>query len=570
MQWRRWALVAVVVLLGVWVVVALATAVRAGLDLREGRRAAKLARHQDVVAVAEGRVLGQLAHSRSRFRSAHGRLGSPVLAPIRVLPYFGRQLDSVHTLSAAGADVAGVGIDSVQRARSILALPHQTGPDRVAQLRALSALATQTQARLTPVRFGPSHNLVGPVARGHDEIVKEVDDVRAGLNRAAAGATAVADLLTGPRNYIVFAANNAEMRAGSGMFLSIGTLVTGGGDLHMTGTSSVADVPVPPGVPIPDADYNARWGWLMPQTEWRNLMLSPRLEASATLASSMWTAAGRPPVDGVVTLDPVALQAILQATGPVTVNGRSVGAKKVIPELLHDQYVRFNSPDQRQRREELSVIATEAVAALQSGAWSPARLAQGLAEAGRGRHILAWSTRPAEESAWSAAGIGGALRPDSLAVSVINRGGNKLDQYLHVRSDLGFQHTGARTTGVLRVTVTNASPTGDPSYIAGPNAPGLEEGEYLGIVAVNLPGPASNGRIDGVSQLVVAGGDGPTRVVGTFVQLPRGQQKTVVVRFELPVDHGELHVEPAARVPAMQWNAGGQRWTDKGARTVAF
>jgi len=524
------------------------------------------------VAVAEGRALGQLTAARRQFQHAHTELSSPVLAPVGVLPYFGRQLNSVRTLASAAADVAGVGVDSVGEARKTLALPHGTGPQRIAQLRALAVLAADTEKRLAPVKFGPSHNLVGPVAHGHDEIVNDVIDVRAGLKRAAAGATAAADLLGGPRNYLVFAANNAEMRAGSGMFLSVGSLVTGGGDLHMAGTSAVTDVPVPPGVPITDADYNARWGWLNPQTEWRNLMLSPRLDASGTLASAMWSAAGRAPVDGVVVLDPVALRAILQATGPVTANGRSVDADNVIPELLHDQYVRFNDPDPRQRHEELSVIATEAVDALQSGAWSPSRLASGLADAGRGRHVLAWSTRPEEEAAWTAAGIGGSLRPDSLAVSVLNRGANKLDQYLHVKTNLRFERSGGHTTGVLRVTVSNTSPSGDPQYIAGPNpgVGGLKEGEYLGIVAVNLPGPASNGRIDGVNQLVVAGADGPTRVVGTFVQLARGEQKTVVVRFELPVAHGALHVEPAARVPAMEWSAEDQHWTDSGARMVSF
>ena len=95
------------------------------------------------------------------------------------------------------------------------------------------------------------------------------------------------------------------------------------------------------------------------------------------------------------------MRAILQATGPVTANGRSVDADNVIPELLHDQYVRFNNPDPRQRHEELSVIATEAVDALQSGAWSPSRLASGLADAGR-----VWI--PGESSdRWHAAAGGG-------------------------------------------------------------------------------------------------------------------------------------------------------------------
>src|SRR5207244_8808773 len=143
---------------------------------------------------------------------------------------------------------------------------------------------------------------------------------------------AVASLLTGPRTYLVLAANNAEMRAGSGMFLSIGELTTSAGSLRLTGMSSVTEVPIPPGVPV-EGDLASRWGFIDPAADWRDLMLSPRFDASAQLATRMWAAAGRGPVDGVLVLDPVALSGILQATGPVQVGPRPIGRFRVVPEL---------------------------------------------------------------------------------------------------------------------------------------------------------------------------------------------------------------------------------------------
>jgi hypothetical protein len=98
----------------------------------------------------------------------------------------------------------------------------------------------------------------------------------------------------------------------------------------------------------------------------------------------------------------------------------------------------------------------------------------------------------------------------------------------------------------------------------------VDEGDYVGIVTVNLPGVASRGRFDGVSQLVVAGADGPTRVIGAQVRLARGEQRTLVARFDLPSAHGSLRIETAARSPAEEWSWIGGRWRDDGARTVSW
>src|SRR5213078_1141608 len=70
------------------------------------------------------------------------------------------------------------------------------------------------------------------------------------------------------------------------------------------------------GVPI-SGDLAARWGWLHPGREWRNLGLSPDFPVTAEVASRMWAAKGNPAVDGVIAVDVVALKEILAAIGPV-------------------------------------------------------------------------------------------------------------------------------------------------------------------------------------------------------------------------------------------------------------
>ena len=123
--------------------------------------------------------------------------------------------------------------------------------------------------------------------------------------------------------------------------------------------------------------------------------------------------------------------------------------------------------------------------------------------------------------------------------AVINRGANKLDPYISVQSDLALTTQGTRTLGTLTVHVHNTTPPGQSQFIAGPY-PGLGTvyGEYLGLLAVNLPGYASEPHIDGNPPLDALGAEGPTWVIATPVDVKAGQAQQVVVRFTLPQGTG--------------------------------
>ena len=76
-------------------------------------------------------------------------------------------------------------------------------------------------------------------------------------------------------------------------------------------------------------------------------------------------------------------------------------------------------------------------------------------------------------------GVAGALTSDSLFVGVLNRGGNKLDQFLRVNADLSLTREKSTVHAVLRLELRNTARQGEPSYIAGPNrfsgvGPGVE------------------------------------------------------------------------------------------------
>ncbi len=574
--WRRVLRPATLVLvaLAVWLVVVALVLLWARNDATEGLAMVEAAQDRSSPEdLLEGRATEPLVKARTSFQSSSRLMGSPVLAPLRVLPVVGRQLRSGRALTQAAAEISGIGVDVVGEAKQSLSKPHASGPERIVLMRDLSRLSAGAEARLRSVELGPERALVGPLASKRRELEEKLTDARTGLRDSGTALEGLAGLLEGPRRYLVLAANNSEMRSGSGMFLSAGELQTANGDLSLSEFRPTGELTVPPEVapPIEDGDLAARWGSLIPNREWRNLGLTARFPANAALASRMWTAVGGRPVDGVLALDPITLRGVLRATGPVRVDDKTVSAENVDDLLLHDQYAGIESVTDVQtgRREQLGEIAKSALEALQQRDWDLGGLAAGLADAARGRHLLAWSSRPAEQRAWSAAKVDGTLGANSLVVSVLNRGGNKLDRFLDVEAKLRFERKEDTNSATLEVLLQNTTPDGEPGYVAGPYpGTGVGAGDYVGLLSVNVPAKADAVTVEGRETFAAAGPDGPTKVVAVPVTVRKGSAQSVVVRFRLPPDHPALRVEPSARVPATRWTTPGASFDSEAVREI--
>jgi len=505
------------------------------------------------------------------FHSADDLLHSPLVAPLDILPVIGRQLRSVQDLSAASGQVARIGIHAIDQAHSVLQSSNTNGTDRVAELRKLAALAGTTDRALARINTGPRQGLVSPLASKYDTFLRDLTTVRTRLQHASGVATTMADILQGPQTYLLLMANNAEMRAGSGTFLEVGALTSSDGHLHLGNVNQTVDIPVPAGKVTASGDLEARWGWLKPGQDWRNLGLTPQFDANAPLAARMWEAETGQHVDGVIAVDVEALHQILEVTGPVTLSdGTQVSADNVLQLLTHDQYKGLvDQPTAAQaraeagREDQLGSLAQAALYAMENESLDLKSLSNAMTSATQGRHLLMWSEQPGAESDWVKAGVAGRLEPDSVMAAVINRGGNKLDQYLSVTTDLSLKTEGKRTTGTLTVHLHNSTPPGQSQFIAGPY-PGIGTvyGEYLGVLAVNLPGYASLPHIDGNPPLDAVGAEGPTWVIATPVEVKAGHDQQVVVRFTLPLASGEINVLPTARLTPVTWHYRGTTQTD--------
>jgi len=181
----------------------------------------------DPTALTASSTRSSLDRASAQFASAHADLSHPWMAPATWLPVLGRQLRSARSLSSAAQQVSIIGSGFLGHVHDVLDLPHGAGPQRVHSLQRLSVLSLATARQLSAIDTGPDQALVAPLARKRNQFVRQLDDARSRLVKAAGVSAVTATILQGPQNYLVLAGNNAEMRAGSGAFLEIGTAATG-------------------------------------------------------------------------------------------------------------------------------------------------------------------------------------------------------------------------------------------------------------------------------------------------------------------------------------------------------
>jgi hypothetical protein len=538
-----------------------------GLDQLDGMSGSSAAEVVDRVvdgdeAGLDSDVVADLRASAEHFETASSKAGSPWLVPFEHVPVLGRQLRSVQSLGAAAATVSSSAADAFEEVDTALEGPFPDAAARVAAVRSVGDSLQQLRERVDRVDLGPLEGLVGPLASARDRFSDELATLQGALDEAAPAALGTATFLEGPSSYLFFAANNAEMRAGSGMYLQAGTLGIDRGTFSFSPLEATEDMVLAQPGAVLDPDVAANWAWVSPDREFRNVNVTPRFEESARMASEMWASSGRGGVDGVMVADVYALKFLLRAVGPVEVPGEDgaaamvVTADDVVQQLLLDQYA-DQDDDRAARRESLGRVATAVLDALNTSEVPPLELLRAIDRAVSGRHLLLWSADPAQESAFEAIGADGKLHGDDLAVGLLNRGGNKLDQF--VTSTVRVEPVGPpaddRQAYRMVVTLTNAAPEGLPTYVSGPHPRSTQpEGTWEGVVAVTLPAPA--GAMATAAPLVVFGNDGPSRVVGMQVAVTRGATAELELTFDLPLEATTVELMASARPNPSQWQIG--------------
>ncbi|HVM06438.1 MAG TPA: DUF4012 domain-containing protein [Acidimicrobiales bacterium] len=446
----------------------------------------------------------------------------------------------------AGADAAGI---RVQAGRLDL--------DRVkaveAPLAALAATLGREHARVGAAR---SPWLLPPLANAVDRTEARLASAHRDADRAAGAAQLASALLGGhgPRRWFLAVQNPAEARAAGGIIGNYGVLVAENGRLRIERfgrTSELNDAAsaAEPTLEGP-ADFRARYARFAPERVWQNVTMSPHFPSVAEAAEGLYRRQGGGVVDGVVSVDPAGLAALLALTGPVAVPGwpEPLSAANAVSVLLHDHYLRFEG-DERVR---FLGIAAEAVWSRLAAADMPPMpvVVSGLAPAVAGKHILLHSTRPAEQRALSRLGAAGALQPvrsDAFGLVTQNAGANKVDWFLRrsISYRARFDPTSGQMDAVADIHLENRAPaSGLPAYVlggpgAGPGPPG-DNRVYL---SVYTPLRARAATADGQVVPLEVGRERGRNVYSAYVTVPPGATLAVRITLEGEVAPGPYRLD---------------------------
>lgn len=553
----RWLVRGAVGLALAWVLGVLVLGSLGALRARQGaERVRDLDLALDVGEVLDSDLDARLAAAEEDFGAADRLLANPLLAPVKVLPVAGRQLRSAAALAGTAEDVLGASTSALGVLRAEVADGAPVGAARVASIDRLRTELRSVRSVLDAVDLGPADALVAPLHDARAEVVGKLTDARTRIRDALTVSDGVRGLLAGPSRYLVLAANNAEMRVGSAMVLSVGTVDVVDGRIRVAeGFEPAGEVVLPEPVPLP-ADLAQLWGWSTMGADFRSLGLSARFPRNAELAAQMWRSLGREPVDGVLLVDVEGLASVLRITGPVDVEGRRIGAEEAPQYLLREQYAQQSLEDVEEndaRRDRLRILATAALERLGDADIDLRTVLDHLRGARDGRHLLAWSARPDVQAAWEAMGVDGELGPRSLLVGLANFDNSKLDPYVTLSADVDVRSDGAEAVVRIDLAVEHGAPEDLPGYVEGEDGGSV----YRGLVSAHVPREVSELALTGFDGRAAIGRDGPSVVIAARTDVRRGDARRGQLSFRIPASELErARILPSARVPAVRWDFG--------------
>lgn len=496
----------------------------------------------------------------------------PVWTLASSLPGLGANFSAVAEVARSADDVANLGLAPLAKVYSSLdwetLLPNSSGTNLAPLEAASPSVSAAAQAvRLSADKLNQidTSALIPQVANPLTHARNQLREVTGALDAAANASEITPGMLgaQGPRSYLLMIQNNAEARASGGIPGALAVLNLNNGKLSLGAQGSATDIgimqPTLPVDPEQQQIYSGRLGKYI-----QDVNLTPDFPTSASTAQAMWERKMGQRVDGVISIDPVALSYILDATGPVRITHpelialassglpTELSGQNVVKTLLSDVYAKIQQP--KLQDVYFAGVAQETFAALSNGKGEAKGLIKGLTKGVEEGRVLVWSGLPAEQTVLSKYALSGSITGPSVAPAqfgvYFNDGtGAKMDYYVKRTVQLvkecakdGYEET------TVRVTSTNTAPadaaTSLPKYVTAGGAYGVPPGSVQTNIVAYGPVQANmeTAKLDG-QPTDFAAHLHSNRPVGVLaVQLTPGETKTIEFTFGKIVQHTEPNV----------------------------
>jgi hypothetical protein len=462
----------------------------------------------------------------------------------RHLPYLGRNIGAVQTVS----DV----LDTATRENAPIALELSKAVDEGRFRPKGQRIDLAEVERLTPsVRRAAdsidraSRRLAG--TRPDDLLFPFNDlvgDLQTQVDRASSAATASAtafellpDMLgeQRPRTYLLVIQNPAELRSTGGLPGSLALLNADNGKVTMGWQGSASDVSATTPVVKLSRDTEQQYG-LTPTTDMRDSNFTPDFPEAAQIMKAMVERKRDVKLDGVVSVDPLALAAMMRGTGPVQVtHGVVLNGANVVAALLNQTYQVLDDPEAQNTFFE--TVARKVFDSVMSGAGDQQLAIRGLATAGGEHRVLVWSAHDDEQAKIQGTAVSGSLTGDGrspqIGMYLNDSTAGKMDYYLQYRSTAAA--VDCRKGGAQDIRATLALTSTMPADFHRLSPWILGTGEYAaqGTIAFNLRiyapvgGEITGMTVDGQAHSVTADKHHGRQVALLPLALGPGQKSTV-------------------------------------------
>ncbi|MET4589364.1 DUF4012 domain-containing protein [Arthrobacter sp. 754] len=537
---------------------------------------------ENITSDSSGKALETVTQLRAHTVAAKEAANDPLWTLATGLPGLGSNFSAVAEVARSADDVVGFGLEPLVSVYGTLdweaLLPTSEGADLATLEEASPSISAAAHAvwlsadRLDQI---DASRLLPQVADPLTQARDQLNDVTGALNAAAAAAKITPGMLGAqtPRNYLLMIQNNAEVRASGGIPGALAVVGLDKGKLSLGSQSSAAALgamsPIVHLDPEQQAIYSGRAGKFM-----QDVNLTPDFPTAAATAQTMWERKTGQRVDGVISIDPVALGYILDATGPVNISQPELVALEdaglpteltghnVVQTLLSDVYAKLEQP--RLQDAYFAGVAQEIFAALSDGKGNAKGLVEGLARGSDEGRVLVWSGLTDEQSVIAQYPLSGSIAGPSIAPSqfgvYFNDGtGAKMDYYVkrtvHLVKECpkdGYEQI------TLRIRSTNTAPadaaTTLPAYVTGGGSFGVPPGSVqTNIVAYGpVQANAETARLDG-QRTDFATYIHSNRPVGVMaIKLAPGESRTVEFTFGKIVQHTEPNVVVTPTIQAVK------------------
>ena len=450
---------------------------------------------------------------------------------------------------AAGPETAGFDLEPLIKAQTIVASAQIVFAGSLQQLTTIDTSVT-----------------VGPVTAAVDKLqglLTTASDVVDG----AAPLLNVATTALGqdrPRTYVLAFQNNAESTALGGSAASFSVISADNGAIAITDQASSADFKNRDAVDVA-VDQSALDLYSDYLVTHSNTSTSrPDFPTAGAILQAYWQRDRGIAVDGVISVDPIALSYMLKATGPLTLStGDVLSSDNAVSLLLNEIYFRWDSYEEPEKvdgffSEAASAILTKVL----TGDFDLGEMATAMTKGTNQGSIMAWFADPVEQALLDGSRLQGVLPKDNTDATVLgvfyrDTSASKMDYYLKTATTTSSDVCTApdnptfTSSATLTSNITSAQQADLPDYVKSDTLGKIFRTEVYVYGPVGATLTSTNMEAAGNTQLTATADDLGRPVVKFTVDLAPGDTSTVTASFQgAPGEYGKLEVRGTPMINA--------------------